>query len=525
MIGTENILDLLFRVRLAKLLIDGGAPAFVLKTITGDLPLSFDAVQKEIPRLVRYGKVTQDGTPTPNAPVDIVCNNGVVKWGASGTNLLDMAEENIRLRYYINASGVATANNQNFYNTKFVPVKPNTAYTLSVSEPVYYSSIMEYDSNKGFLQRTLDGDASEKHSSTTFTTRADTAYILIGSNPNRAVLNIDDVTSIDWMLNEGSTALPYEPYTEGIVTDGTPEVLSVSGTNIFYNDTAWNEGLFITSGKVTAAGVNRTFVMPCSPNTTYYWKHCSLVGGIRAFTVDADAVEVGVDGKWILQNPVLGEINKVYSATTGANAKWLCVCFGRNDSNAAPIADQWSDFMLSAIPITADTPYEPYRAPHTASVVNLYAVGDYRDEQDLVSGVVTRRVGVKVLDGTENWGAKNATTGQIITRVTDMLNQSSAPLIVSHGEWSASATKDSDKWRVVVGPYLACFSSQETTADFKALLAAQYAQGTPVIVLYPLAEEITESVAPQALATGNGHNTVSSTAPQASAEIDYYAAE
>lgn len=132
----------------------------------------------------------------------------------SGKNLLDMAEENIRLRYYINDSGAEASNNQNFYNTKFIPVKPNTAYTLSTSEPIYYSSIMEYNSNKGFLQRTLDGSSNEKHTSTTITTRADTAYILIGSNPNRAMMYMEDVTGINWMLNEGSTALPYEPYTE-----------------------------------------------------------------------------------------------------------------------------------------------------------------------------------------------------------------------------------------------------------------------------------------------------------------------
>lgn len=492
----------------------------VIKTLSGTLPLSFTALASNIISLIQHGKTEQEGTPTPSAPIDIYCNNGAIKWGVSGTNLLDMAEGNIRLRYYINDSGAETSNTQNFYNTKFIPVKPNTAYTLSASEPVYYSSIMEYDSNKSFLQRTLDGSSSEKHASMTITTRADTAYILIGSNPIRAALSMGDVTGIDWMLNEGSTALPYEPYTEGIIAEGTPEVLSVVGLNLFYNDTAWEEGLFITSGKVAAAGSNRTFVMRCTPNTTYYWKHCSLVGGVRAFTVDEDEVAVGVEGKWIKQNPVIGEINEVYSATTGATAKWLCVCFGRNQSSAAPIADQWSDFILSVSPLTEDTPYEPYHNQQTASVQNLYQVGDYADTQDIITGVITRRVGIKVLDGTETWGAKNATTGQVITRVTDMLNQSSAPLIVTHGEWSTSATKDSNKWRVVVGPYLAAFPSQETTADFKAWLAAQYAAGTPVIVMYPLAEEETETVTPQPLKTVQGNNTISAISDISGIKVD-----
>lgn len=119
----------------------GGIPA----TVTGISPLSLiNAIAKPITKLLQHGKVAVSGT-------DVICNNGTLKFGASGTNLLDMSKENIRLRYYINDSGVESSNNQNFYNAKFIPVKPNTAYTLSVNTPVYYTSIMEYDSNKGFL--------------------------------------------------------------------------------------------------------------------------------------------------------------------------------------------------------------------------------------------------------------------------------------------------------------------------------------------------------------------------------------
>lgn len=356
----------------------------VIKTLSGTLPLTFTALAKHIISLIQYGKTEQAGTPTPSAPVDIVCNNGAVKWGASGTNLLDMAEENIRLRYYINDSGVETSNNQNFYNTKFIPVKPNTAYTLSVSEPVYYTSIMEYDSNKGFLQRTLDGSASEKHSSTTFTTRADTAYILIGSNPNRTTMSMDDVASIDWMLNEGSTALPYEPYTEGIIADGTPEVLTV------------------------------------------------------------------------------GE--------------------------------------------------------QTASVQNLYQVGNYADTQDVITGVITRRVGMKVLDGTENW-TLNGTMRYVLT-ISDMAVLSGRTEgLCTHFSYARSSANEGTYF-LTSAKRLFMHTDFETVADWKAYLAAQYAAGTPVIVLYPLAEEETESVTPQPLKTVAGSNTISVTAEVSGIEVD-----
>ena len=52
----------------------------------------------------------------------------------------------------------------------------------------------------------------------------------------------------------------------------------------------------------------------------------------------------------------------------------------------------------------------------------------------------------------------------------------------------------------------------DTAEAWKAWLAAQYAAGTPVIVIYPLAEETTESVTPQALSTSEGDNTITATA-------------
>ena len=50
-----------------------------------------------------------------------------------------------------------------------------------------------------------------------------------------------------------------------------------------------------------------------------------------------------------------------------------------------------------------------------------------------------------------------------------------------------------------------------TNIAFGTWLAEQYAQGTPVIVLYPLATNVTEQVTPQALRTAEGTNTVSVT--------------
>ena len=54
--------------------------AAVLETVTGNAPLTLaNAVAKAIKSLTQTGLCTQDGTPTPSAPVDIVCNNGALR--------------------------------------------------------------------------------------------------------------------------------------------------------------------------------------------------------------------------------------------------------------------------------------------------------------------------------------------------------------------------------------------------------------------------------------------------------------
>jgi hypothetical protein len=64
-------------------------------------------------------------------------------------------------------------------------------------------------------------------------------------------------------------------------------------------------------------------------------------------------------------------------------------------------------------------------------------------------------------------------------------------------------------------------------ADFKAWLAAQYAAGTPVIVLYTLATETTDQTTAQHLNTHEGTNIVDvvSNVDPVELKAEYYATE
>lgn len=153
-------------------------------------------------------------------------------------------------------------------------------------------------------------------------------------------------------------------------------------------------------------------------------------------------------------------------------------------------------------------------ADQTASVVNLFSAGDYKDTQEIIGGTVKRNVGIKVFDGTEEWVA-HTVVGTYRYRFEEKKVEK-APFASTHFVYSSKASGEISNGEMMCGAASAnaYFRNTDcaTLADFTAWLAEQYAAGTPVIVVYPLAEATTESVAGQALHTVAGTNTVSVTA-------------
>ena len=203
------------------------AAGTILKTVMGIAPLRLgNSVTGTIHTMTQYGKCVQDGTPTPDAPVDIVCNNGALKYSA---NMANVSEQTASIGHYINAQGAVLADVYNWFYRSFIPVKPNTTYMLSMSTPVYYVTISEYSTadDSGFIIRKTGTTGG--NTSLTITTGANTNFVRFGSNLNRVVVTMEMVLAINWMLNLGGTAMDYQQYVEGgVYADGTPEVLTVS---------------------------------------------------------------------------------------------------------------------------------------------------------------------------------------------------------------------------------------------------------------------------------------------------------
>ena len=147
----------------------------------------------------------------------------------------------------------------------------------------------------------------------------------------------------------------------------------------------------------------------------------------------------------------------------------------------------------------------------TATAESLYAVGDYADTQDIISGAVTRKVGIKVLDGTESWATSGVNAYQFL--LTEMLSTNFGAGLCTHFQTISTINDFGIRFGANNSRIYAYVTSEFATLEaWTAFLAAQYAAGTPVIVLYPLAEPVTESVAGQHLSTEQGDNTIYITA-------------
>lgn len=194
-------------------------PAIVCEE-TGSVIIANDASNRLFQGLTLYGKTTQDGTPTPENPVELVSagNGGAINTTVCGGNLFDMgaAWPNCRIR---TDTGVAEGLT-GMYSSDYTPVAPETAYVLNFS---YYSTgnygMAFYNKDKVYI-------SGAKQSNTyagggdpfVFTTPENCAYIRFSITPDYI-----DIAQV--ILNAGTTVIPHEPYTAQSLTAHTPNGL------------------------------------------------------------------------------------------------------------------------------------------------------------------------------------------------------------------------------------------------------------------------------------------------------------
>ena len=422
----------------------------VLQTLKGNAPLSFTAVQDQISSLTQTGLCTQATTPTPDAPVDIVCNNGALR----------MVDDELPSGYK-RITGIKF-DGDFWYDTGEVltgddDVTMTLMNTVTTGQNVFGSYNGTSSGTKNFSLYIYGGGSS---SNSYFRYGEQLLRPRFGSNERTITLGGDGTT--------------------GFATDvtATPETFTTVATAYI--------GMLPNSSSPAYTG--------------------SIIGSIL----------VGTRLKWI---PCERESDGVVGYYEAVNGNFIAPTGTGTPTKGA------YDYTHAHLAVVG-TPEVLSLGTQTASVQNLYAAGDYKDTQEIIGGTVKRNVGIKVFDGTEEWAA-HTVVGTYRYRFEDKKVEKS-PFASTHFAYSSKASGEISNGEMMCGAASvnAYFRNTDcaTLADFTAWLASQYAAGTPVIVIYPLAEESTEQVTAQHLVTNEGTNTISVTAEvnPIELEVEYY---
>lgn len=149
------------------------------KTVEGNPAIATDSLARMYPGIVMQGWTEQEET--------------------TGAQLYDqsLAEDNKYQNFDINSKDFSIVPNDGFWITGKIPVKPNTTYTINANAFGAYYSDADTPITTTFKE------------ANPFTTPENANYVCLNLKKSNYPFGSDI------MLNEGSTALPWEPYTGG----------------------------------------------------------------------------------------------------------------------------------------------------------------------------------------------------------------------------------------------------------------------------------------------------------------------
>ena len=144
--------------------------------------------------------LTQGDNPSPDYPQEIHTVTGDNEVNIVGKNLFD---GELELGTYLTTTGEKYNTTDSYRNKNIIAIQPSTTYTFSINKVSQRYCLYYYDKNKAFIS------ADTSLETGTFTSLSNAYYI------NFRCFGVDytaNHTNLKVMLNEGSTALEYEPY-------------------------------------------------------------------------------------------------------------------------------------------------------------------------------------------------------------------------------------------------------------------------------------------------------------------------
>ena len=432
---------------------------------------------------------SQKTVPSPQQPLQINCNNGVLKIFSGNKFTTEGATDG----YIISVNTGEITSNSVYTVTDYINLKAgNYEGTFRSSSSAIGNRYFRCWSYKA------DGTPIEE----IFNIKE-----IVGTQTFTFNLANDALVRMSYN-NDRFSDMDVHPTDAIIYADGTTETVEIHGKNLInVADLVYKTDKYLDNSGVeqSYSGTNYTkMYYPVLPNTTYtvsgnFTTNNSYITGIYFFDSNKQFVSRNTNDS--VQSPYPRTI------TTPANCRYVDFQY-RNTA----MTSTWQMELGSTA-----TDYEPYFNGGTATAENLFKIGTYQDVQSVIDGGVTRNIGVMVLDGTEGW--VSASISDLYYFVSSNIKYDSAsPALCSHYACelpSVTGANMGDK-RVKVG-YTASgthdrvYIKDSSFADVSSLttwLASQYSAGNPVIIVYPLLELTTETVTGQPMNIQEGTNIV-----------------
>lgn len=426
-----------------------------------------------------YGNSNQDGTPTPETPVEIK------SVGDKTINLLNLTETKINTLNEakivtkptyagVNQGSVWTVGSNAIFGSNaygiIIPCVQGDTYSINIFNTsalgTYIRSTYAEMNTSGIVTK---GNNSYGRTGDTIVAE-NTGFLCIQFAVNTTQ---EAVENAQIMIVEGDTIpTSYIPY-------GYKIPITVSGKNM------WNLGDFSVADSDT-----RTFE-GLDPNKTY---NISILASAdftttsTAWSVSPRNADGSSRGNLLYMNDyVAGQM----ISRTFTGAYMLRMQIAKTDFNGTL-------YVMLTEGNVVPTSYEPYHESITPIYLNqpLAKVGTYADYIDYENQQVVRNVGIKVLDGTESW---EETTYAYYVYENGLYDAHSDIGLCSHfictnssssisGKFSFGGNTSSKNGNIL----FSVLNKYTSLNDFKSFLASEYTAGTPVIVVYPLATQTTE---------------------------------
>lgn len=347
----------------------------------------------EIKDIQILGDTTQQASPTPDSPqsINVVTGEQTVK--VTGKNLFNNAEADMAIKG-LNSSGKLYNGTTRVATQGFIPVKPNTTYTVNAKPGEITKVLQIFDCGYSAADEdTFVGiyPADEWYNLPfTFTTGNDCNYIRLGLRySDNSTMDLTSV--VDPQLEESSTATTYQPYQSQSYT------VDLRGKNLFDKTKITSSTRFNAAGnEMTDSLYFASDWISVKPNTQYVVSPGSDIQYSSICLYDGS--------KTFIERILMSDS---HNFTTSSTTKFVRI------SNGNSYLDDTQLELGSTA--SAYTPYSP---------IELCKIGDYQDKIYKSGGdwYVHKEVAKQAL-GSLTWVPSAASTsGEYRMATTDLVS-------------------------------------------------------------------------------------------------------